>query len=213
MNRFAPSRITISAPVHNLPGSSLGGFADTKRYGKHGWTIKKQQGFSLIELLVVVVIILIIAVIAIPSLLRSRVSANESSAVASLRTINTAEATYSSSWGSGYAPTIDNLGGPGPCLAGTAAAACIIDSQLSLAPYVKSGYTFAAVGNTLVGAINNGYESNATPTAVDVSGKRAFCSDQTGVIRANTSGAAIGTGAGSCGEVATVAGVSGPISN
>ena len=213
MNRFAPSRITISAPpVHSLPGSSLGGFTDA-RYGKHGWTMKKHQGFSLIELLVVVAIILIIAVIAIPSLLHSRISANESSAVASLRTINTAEATYSSSWGSGYAPTIDNLGGAGPCLAGTAAAACIIDSQLSLAPYVKSGYTFAAVGNTLVGAVNNGYESNATPTAVDVTGKRAFCSDQTGVIRTNTAGAAIGTGAGSCGEVVTVAGVSGPISN
>src|SRR5438270_12285261 len=60
-----------------------------------------EQGFSLIELLIVVAIILIIAAIAIPNLLRSKIAANESSAVASLRTITTAETTYASSWGSG----------------------------------------------------------------------------------------------------------------
>src|SRR5213080_4116050 len=64
---------------------------------------EKPRCFSLIELLIVVAIILIIAAIAIPNLLRAKIAANESSAVASLRTINTAEVTYSSSWGAGYA--------------------------------------------------------------------------------------------------------------
>lgn len=169
-----------------------------------GDAMNKERGFSLIELLIVVAIILIIAAIAIPNLLRSKIAANESSAVSSVRTITTAETTYASSWGQGYAAAIDNLGGVAPCVAATAAAACIVESNLSVAPYTKSGYTFVAVGNTPVGGVNNGFEVNATPVAVNVTGVRAFCADQTAVLRSNTTGVAIGTGPGTCAAVATL---------
>ncbi len=75
--------------------------------------IKREKGFSLIELLIVVAIILIIAAIAIPNLLRSRMAANEASAVGSIRTMNTAAITFSSIYGDGFPPTLATLGGIG----------------------------------------------------------------------------------------------------
>src|SRR5467141_3261065 len=111
---------------------------------------KRQTGFSLIELLIVVAIILIIAAIAIPSFLSSRMSANEASAVANLRTVATAETAYSASYGGiGYSNALADLGDGGlsNCVASTPQA-CLIDSLL--ASGLKGGYsiTYANDGNT-----------------------------------------------------------------
>lgn len=174
------------------------------------------KGFSLIELLIVVMIILVISAVAIPNLFRSKIAANESSAVSSIRQINTAEGTYASSWGSGYSVDLPSLGGTAAaCLAGaTAANACLVDDLISVAPFAKSGYTFAAGGTNQVGGIFNSYEVNATANTVQTTGVRAFCSDASGVIKFVTPGPApIGLAAGSCAGVANVPGTSGPVGN
>jgi len=156
--------------------------------------MKKQKGFSLIELLIVVAIILIIAAIAIPNLLRSRMAANEASAVGSLRTINTAEVTYQTTYPNvGFAANIGALGGAaGVCGAGataTAAAACLIDDVLSITK-VKSGYNFAAPGVAGAGGLVNTYTANADPTVPGTTGQRHFFTDQSGVIRFDPAAAA-----------------------
>ena len=159
--------------------------------------MKKQLGFSLMELLIVVAIILIIAAIAIPNLMRSKMAANESSAVGSMRSIITAETAYASSWGLGYAQNFSSLGSnaAGACTA-TSTNACLLDNILTSG--TKSGYSFTAAGNTAVGGVYGGFEANGTPLTVGQTGQRAFCADQSGVIRFNTSGTAVGTSAGNC---------------
>ena len=164
--------------------------------------MKKQKGFSLIELLIVVAIILIIAAIAIPNLLRSRMAANEASAVGSVRTLNTAQVTYSTTYGTGFT-TLAQLGGGAGCVAAPATA-CLIDPVLTAG--TKSGYLVSTVPNTGAGTVVApfvGYEVNATRISAST-GTRAFCADQSGVIRYNTTGAAIGTGAGACAAVVTI---------
>ncbi len=149
----------------------------------------RQKGFSLIELLIVVAIILIIAAIAIPNLLRARISANESSAVNSLRQINTAEFAYNTAYPlKGYAATLAALG---PTSATTcvpaSTSACLLDCTLATAApgtAGKSGYVFQATGLVpLANGSNSSFVSGASPVTYNQSGVRDFCATEDGVIR------------------------------
>jgi len=150
----------------------------------------RQKGFSLIELLVVVAIIMIIAAIAIPNLLASRMSANESSAVGSLRTYTTAMLTYFTQCSDIGFPNDLTALGPG---AGDCTGLGIVDNILggSIAPS-KSGYTFTYVVVPGV-AINDGYTLNADPQSRGTTGRRSFYTDQSGVIYYNQSAPAAPT--------------------
>lgn len=141
---------------------------------------KKQKGFSLIELLIVVAIILIIASIAIPNLLRAKINANETSAVGSIRAINSAMIQYVSVYPTvGYPTSLSQLGGTS-CAPPSPASACLIDTQLASGN--KSGYTFTlAVSGTPPSA----YQVIGTPTVANQTGIRYFCSFTDSVIRSS----------------------------
>ena len=153
--------------------------------------IKKNSGFSLIELLIVVAIILIIAAIAIPNLLRARITANETSAVGSLRTLNTVLVQYSTTYSTapgagpdcGFPPALANLG---PAATPTAATADLIDAVLAAG--TKSGYdfTYTQTGQD-ANTCGSAYTIIADPSTPGTTGQRYFFTDGSGVIRANAS--------------------------
>lgn len=155
----------------------------------------RERGFTLVELLIVIAVIVAVAAIAVPSMLRARSSANETNAIASMRAISSAQASYASSAGGGaYAVALATLGTP--CPSSTTA---FLAEDLATDPAVKSGYRLelqAESGapngpndcNTIV--TRAGYYSTAVPLSHGISGNRAFSSNSSGAIFFDPSGTA-----------------------
>jgi len=146
----------------------------------------RSKGFTLLELMIVVALIMIIAAITIPCLTTSKISANEASAVASIRAINTAEISYATTYG-GYAPSLSNLGGSDPCTK-SAETACLLDENLAAG--VKSGYRFIAIGGSPSDGQNTSYAAGAAPEVFDRTGHRRFCTTEKNVIRTDLNASA-----------------------
>ena len=146
--------------------------------------MKNQKGFSLIELLVVVIIIAIIAAIAIPSLLASRRAANESSALATLRTINSAQMTYQATAGNRT-----NFAADGPALFGQG----LLDSLFNNATPSKSGYDYTIVGTNGPGAEHC---ASADPSSASTGTNYFGVSNENGGVVVTDAAATLGCNAG-----------------
>jgi type IV pilus assembly protein PilA len=150
--------------------------------------LKRELGFSLVELLVVVAIILIIAAIAIPSLIASRQRANEAAAVEALRILSESEAAYNVTYGQtvGFAGSFSALGPGEPC---NATHACLVDSQLgcSAQPCKRGSYNFLMVSDSSSAPFID-YAFTATPLTWNTSGSKNFCAAEDGIIRYQVNG-------------------------
>lgn len=161
-------------------------FVDIGASGKR-W----QAGFTLMELLIVMSIILILMAVAIPNFMNMRSQANETSALQSLRAINSAEIQYETNYpANGFACNLAQLGGDPKSGAPSPQASQMLPNDL--AGGYKSGYTFA-IGNCTKVTVNNqdvitSFEATAVPQAVGKTGHRGFCMDQTGEIKSDPAG-------------------------
>lgn len=156
--------------------------------------MRRQRGFSLIELLIVIAIILALAAMAIPNLLRSKMSANEASAVGSIRTIATAETTYAVAYPQvGYADALTKLAFPPSGGTVDQAHAGLLDWVLgcNTQPCPKAGYQFSIVN--AAGTPVSSYQITATPQLVGQTGRRGFCGDQVPRIMYDPNGGSVCT--------------------